>query len=267
MSHPYFDVPRPTILGHRGAAGVAPENTLASFDRALADGADILESDVHATRDGVPVLIHDDVVDRTTDGRGRVADLWLSELRALDAGHAFQLDGEFPYREKGLEIPTLEEALAVFPGARFNLEIKESSGDAVARVVELVRARKREETVLLTAGEDPIMAELRRVLATSGVRPAVGASLADIVSFIRAAQDDRPPETDSMALQIPAVFGDRPLVTPRLVEHAHAHGVFVHVWTVNEEAEMAQLLDAGVDGLVTDFPGRLRELLERRGER
>jgi glycerophosphoryl diester phosphodiesterase len=267
MTHPYFSVPRPTILGHRGAGGVAPENTLASFAQALADGADILESDVHATRDGVPVLIHDPSLDRTTDGSGLVRDVTLDELRRLDAAHHFGSDAGAPLRGRGITVPTLEEAFEAFPEARFNLEIKALNGGVVDRVVELVQERKREETTLLVAGEDEVMAELRRALARRGARPALGASLADILAVIRSARSGAAPETDSMALQIPKDFGGDPLVTLELVDHAHAFGIAVHVWTINDEREMQQLLDLGVDGLVTDYPGRLRALLERRGER
>jgi len=268
MGHPYFEVPVPTVLGHRGAGGDAPENTLEAFERGLREGAHILESDVHATRDGVPVLIHDEVVDRVTEGAGRVADLDLEALRRLDAGHRWSPDGgaSHPWRGRGLRIPTLEEALAAFPEARFNLEIKQTENGAVEATVDLVRRTKREERTLLTAGEDDVMARLREVLADSGARPALGASLADILAFIRSAAEGGAPGTDSMALQVPAAFGSDPLVTPRFVDHAHEQGLRVHVWTVNEEAEMTRLLDLGVDGLVTDHPARMADLLARRAD-
>ncbi|MGH0035546.1 MAG: glycerophosphodiester phosphodiesterase [Myxococcota bacterium] len=267
MTHPYFSIPRPTILGHRGAGGVAPENTLASFERGLADGADILESDVHATRDGVPVLIHDPSLDRTTDGTGPVSGVTLEELRRFDAAHGFSREGEPCLRGRGITVPTLEEAFDAFPDARFNLEIKARDAGVVDRVVELVRERGREDTTLLVAEKNDIMDALRRALARHAKRPAVGASLADVLAVIRSAQSGEAPDTDSLALQIPAEFGGEPLVTPELIAHAHAHGIVIHVWTINEEQEMTELLDRGVDGLVTDFPGRLRALLERRGER
>ena len=110
MRHPYLRVATPTVIGHRGAAGEAPENTLASFARALADGAAILESDVHLTRDGVPVLLHDDDVERThRRPRPRRASSTLAELQALDAGHHFSPDGgrTHPFRGRGLRVPTL----------------------------------------------------------------------------------------------------------------------------------------------------------------
>ena len=258
-SHPYFDVPRPTVLGHRGAAGTAPENTLASFERALEVGAHILESDVHLTRDGVPVLLHDPEVDRTTEGSGRVGDLTWAEVSALDAAHGFA-----PERGRGHRIPSVEQAFERFPDARFNLELKAPGMALPEAVLDLVERFDRSATTLLTAGEDADMACLREALAASKAEPAVGASLADILDVVQAALEGRPPKTDSMAIQIPDTFAGQPLVTAELVAHAHAHGVAVHVWTINDPAQMQALLDLGVDGLVTDHPERMVEVLATR---
>lgn len=267
--HPYFDVPVPTVIGHRGASGELPENTIASFGLAVTQGARILESDVHLSRDGALVLIHDDVLERTTDGRGRVADHTLAELRALDAGHLFSPagDGTFPFRGRGLQIPTLEEALMAFPALHWNLEIKEHIPALIDETIATVRKLGREESVLLAAAEDPIMRDLRAALARTGTRSAVGASVGDVLAFVRAALDGAPPPPGPMALQVPPGFGDRPLVTRQFVEHAHAHGLVVHVWTVNEPAEMHRLLDLGVDGIMSDFPGRVAAVLAERGVR
>jgi len=164
-------------------------------------------------------------------------------------------------------VPSLAEAFERFPDARFNLEIKAPGLELASRVLELVREFGRAERTLLTAGEDEDMTTLRAALATGIAAPAVGASLADILEVVQSALDDRPPETDSMAIQIPDSFGGKPLVTDVLVRHAHAHDITVHVWTINEPAEMQQLLDLGVDGLVTDHPGRMVELVRARGGR
>ncbi len=266
MAHPYFDLPMPIVIGHKGSAGDSPENTLLSFERALAQGAHILESDVHVTRDGVPVLIHDETVDRIGGRPGRVAELRLEELREVDAGHYFSFDGgaSFPYRGADLRIPTVEEAFDRFPEARFNLELKENLPGLAERVIELVQSRGRADHTLLTAGDDSLMARVRDELKRCDVAAALGASVADVLDFVRTAGTGETPASDSMALQIPADFGGRPLVTRELLDHAHVHGVQVHVWTINEEPEMQALLDLGVDGLVTDFPGRLARLLETR---
>jgi glycerophosphoryl diester phosphodiesterase len=265
MPHPYFDLPRPLILGHRGAAGVAPENTLAAFARGLADGAQIVESDVHVSRDGVPMLIHDPQVDRTTDGRGLLASLDVAVVQKLDAGYRFTSEdgAAFPFRGQGLRVPTLRETFAAHPDVRFNLEIKAPGRELIRRIVDLVVEFDREDRTLLVAGEDAIQRDLRAVLAETGARPALGASLSDILDVVRAATEGRAPTTDSMALQIPADFAGKPLVTRELVEHCHAHALHVHVWTINEPAEMRRLLDLGVDGLVTDRPDRMADLIDR----
>ncbi len=265
MSHPFFDVSNPVIIGHRGAAGSAPENTLTSFARALELGATILESDIHATRDGVAVLIHDSSVERTTDGRSPVAELSLAELRELDAGHHFTIDhgGSFPERGQGVRVPTLEEAFEAFPHARFNLEIKASPEALITRVIEWVEKFDRAERTLLTAGEDSIMLELRRQRKARNGAFAIGASTADILAVVKAALASGPAPEDVMALQIPEDFGGRPLVTPELIKFAHGAGIAVHVWTINEPEQMSRLLALGVDGLVTDHPERMAELLGR----
>jgi glycerophosphoryl diester phosphodiesterase len=269
MPHPYFDAARPLVIGHRGCAGEAPENTLPSFERALAQGADILESDVHVTRDGVPVLLHDDELSRTTDGDGRVGDLTFEEVRRLDAGHRSTADAgrTFPLRGRAVRVPGLEEAFAAFPAARFNLELKEGVPGLVERTVGLVREFGRADRTLLTAADDTTMDALRAELARREVPVAQGACVADVLEFIASARDGRPPRSPAMAYQIPATFAGRPLVTRTFVAHAHAHGVYVHVFTINARDEMERLLDLGVDGIITDFPGRLAALLSERAAR
>lgn len=266
MRHPYFDLARPIVIGHRGCAGEAPENTLHAFELGLAAGAAILETDLHVTRDGIPVLAHDPDVDRMTEGEGAIAARTLAELQQLDAGHRFTADGgaTHPYRGRGFRIPTLEEALKAFPGARFNVEIKDPAPSAAAATLDVVRRAGRESLTLLTAGEDDVMIGLRRCIDAEGAKVAQGASVADIVEVLRSAQEGRAPTTPSMALQIPTEFGGRPLITPELIRHAHAHCIQVHVWTINEADEMERLLDLGVDGIVTDHPARLAELIARR---
>lgn len=265
--HPFFDLPNPAIFGHRGAAGNAPENTLFAFQTGLDLGADVLESDIHLSRDGVPVLIHDPDVDRTTDGHGAVADLELAELMTLDAGYRFAgaTAGHFPFRGRDLRIASLETAFADFPRARFNLELKGGGERLASEVVRLVEKFDRPSRTLLTAGDDLQMVQLRSAIDDAGCAVATGACTSDAAGFARAALEDSPPPPGVMALQVPAFFGSTPLVTVAFVTFAHSHGVPVHVWTIDDEAEMESLLDLGVDGLITDYPGRMKAVLDRRG--
>lgn len=266
MSHPYFALPTPIVIGHRGAAGEQPENTLPSFARARDLCAAILETDARPTRDGSVVLFHDETLERTTNGTGRVSDRTLAELRALDAGFRFVLEqgNRFPFRGQGIVVPTLEETLEAIPGVRVNIELKEDGPGFIDRVLGILREAGREEMTLLTAGEDPLMESLRREVRRARSRVALGASTGDVLRFVRAALQGTTPDPGVMALQVPAGFGGRPLVTPRLVEHAHAHDVHVHVWTINEPGEMHRLLDLGVDGIISDYPGRLAAVVAQR---
>ncbi len=265
MPHPYLDLPLPIPIGHRGAAGEAPENTLPSFARALETGAAILESDVHLTRDGHVVMHHDASLERTTEAGGALAEHTLAELQALDAGHRCSPDGTtFPFRGQGVRIPALAEALDAFPDARFNLELKSPEPELVERTLELVA--KRAERTLLAAAEPGIMEAVREEAARRGLDVAIGASAADVLAFVRTALGGSPAPPGISALQVPADFGGRPLVTEQFVEHAHAHGIHVHVWTINEPAEMDRLFDLGVDGIVSDFPGRVAATAARRAD-
>jgi glycerophosphoryl diester phosphodiesterase len=268
MTHTFFDVDLPIVIGHRGSAGNRPENTLVSFETALADGAQILESDIQISSDGVPILLHDPSLERTTDGRGEACQSTWAELRALDAGIRFEDDnGSTPFRGKDIRIPSLEEAFARFPDARFNLEIKCPGAAGIRATLDLIERFDRADRTLLAAGEDPIMQDLRTALAAHTIRPAIGASLHEIVAAVSSALDDGEMPVDVMALQIPSTFANKPLATRELVEHAHANEVQVHVWTINDLDEIEALLDIGVDGIVTDHPGKMCDWLKRVGRR
>jgi glycerophosphoryl diester phosphodiesterase len=258
MAHPFFALRRPLAIGHRGCAGEVPENTIASFARAVADGAVVIETDVHLTRDRVPVLLHDGDVARVTDGRGAVRDLDFAALQRLDAGFRFTApDGSTPFRGAGLRIPSVAEAFAALPDMRFNLELKEDRPEIAERVLAVIRDAGREPLTLVTSGEDALMEKLRAAVRRCGAGVAVGASTGDVARFVLAARDGTAPHSEAMALQIPARFAGAPLVTPALIAAAHAHGVHVHVWTINEPDEIAELLELGVDGVISDYPARV----------
>lgn len=263
---PFFAGPKPRIIGHRGAAGVAPENTLPSFQRAFDDGAGFVELDVRGSKDGGVVIIHDATLDRTTNGRGRVSDHTLKELKALDAGYRFTPDGgvSFPFRRQKIEIPRLEELFSSLPQARAIIEIKQTHPPIVKNVVDTVRRYHKGAQVLLATEEDAIMKEIRTVVRESYPSVATGFSYGEVAAFIQWVTSARktafrPP---GQALQIPCEYRGIPLVTDLSVQAAHDLGLEMFVWTVNDMGEMERLFSLGVDGIITDYPARLRDLLE-----
>lgn len=245
------------LFGHRGASGECPENTLPAFERALAQGAMAIETDVHRSRDGEVVVFHDADLARTTNASGPIAERTLAELRELDAGYHFSPDGgpSTPFRGRGVRISTLGEVFDALPAVPINVEIKASDPELIEATLDLVAPRA--DRTLVAAAEDDTMAALRAALARRPFEPAMGASVGDVLGFVRAAlgEGEAPPEP--MALQIPPDFGGQPLVTPELLAFAQGRGVHVHVWTVNDPAEMKRLLELGVDGVMSDFPARL----------
>jgi glycerophosphoryl diester phosphodiesterase len=265
MGRGYFARPLPRLFGHRGAAGIAPENTMASFRQALADGADYLELDVHATRDGVVVVIHDSTLERTTNGRGAVRDLPFSEIERLDAGFRFARDGSYPFREQGVRVPALEELLEEFPEVPLNIEIKQAEPAVEPAVVSLLVRKGALERSLLAAEDDQIMRRIRS--HAPGV--ATSASFGEVRDFFERCFADRfegyAPE--ARALQIPERFGDIDLVSPETLAAARRFGLETHVWTVNEESAIERLLRLGVDGLMSDFPSRLVAVARRSSAR
>lgn len=251
----------PLLIAHRGGSALAPENTLAAFRRAIHWWrADLLEVDVHPTRDGDCVVIHDPTVDRTTDGHGRVADLTVEQLRGLDAGYRFTPDGgeTRPYSGTGVHIPTLREVLEELPDARVNVEIKDTRAQAAVR--DTIRALGAEHRVLIAAGDAGNRSRFHDYPGPTS------AGAQDLYAFYalhlsRTTRFYRPPVD---AFQMPERNGGRQVLTPRLVDEAHAHNVAIHVWTVDEEDDMRRLLDWGVDGLISDRPDRLARVLHER---
>jgi len=244
---------------------VAPENTLVSFRRACDEGADALELDVHATSDGEIVVMHDATVERTTDGSGAVRDLTMAEVARLDAGFRFSFDGgrTFPYRGQGVTVPRLADLLAALPGVPLNIEIKQERPSIVAEVVALLRAARSQ--VVLAAELDTIMAEIRAVAPDIPTSVAAG----EVAAFVRGVQVGAPPKLPEgvIALQIPPRFGDVTLVDAESLRAAHAQGVEVHVWTINDAHEARRLMALGCDGIMSDFPALIRATIDEGRDR
>ncbi len=251
----YGDHSGPLAIAHRGGMALAPENTLAAFGRATALGLTYLETDVQTTRDGQVVCFHDATLRRVTGHPGRVADLDLAELRRL------RVDGTDP-------IPTLAEAMASFPTTRFAIDLKDEA--SIGAMARLLRAHPRWAERICVAGAWSRW--LRRLQDEApGVTTALGwRSLTALIACSRGGV--RPvgvrstsPASGAFA-HVPLRLGRMPIHSERVIARAHELGIRVVVWTVDDPVTMRSLLDAGVDGIITDRPDVLRDVLISRGQ-
>lgn len=271
----FFEVNKLMIGGHRGAAGVAPENTLVSFQRAFGDGADFVEIDLRESLEGELVIFHDEDLERTTNGKGEVRCWALKDLKTLDAGYHFTLDGgvTYPYRGQKIEISTMEEFFATFPGVKATVDIKQAGPSFIHKLVTTIKHSGREDLVLLGAEQDTVMQDIRRQIHEQAAKIATGFSYGEVYAFMHWIWKGQPGNFDPQghALQIPCVYRDLKLITEQTLKVARELGVEMHAWTVNDIEEMGRLIRMGVGGILTDYPARLRDLqgqmqqVERRG--
>ncbi|MGI8495910.1 MAG: glycerophosphodiester phosphodiesterase [Pyrinomonadaceae bacterium] len=251
------------VFAHRGGGGLYPENTLEAFEDSAKLGVDVLELDIHATSDGKLVVLHDSAVDRTTNGRGRVSEMTLENLKKLDAGFQFSPDGgkTFPYRGRGITVPTLEEIFNAFPKIRFNIEPKQQTPSITQPLCSILRERKMTDRVIVGSFRqeviDKFRAECPEVATSASPKEAV-----QFLAMYKTGLSDAyaPP---MQALQIPENLGYLNVVSKHFVETAHRLNLKVHVWTINDPTDMQRLIEAGVDGIMTDYPDRLLNLLNR----
>lgn len=248
----FLDGPAPRAFAHRGwhiGDLEGCENSLAAFRRAAAEGFGYLETDVHVTADGVLVAFHDESLDRVTDARGLIAELPYRAVRKA------RIRGREP-------IPTLAEVLEACPTARINVDAK--SDGAVQPLLDLLRDARADDRVCVGSFAD------RRLAAVRGARapgPATSLAPREVRTLVALSKVWLPMRrTPAIAAQVPVRHGRIRVVTPRLVRTAHRAGIEVHVWTVDDPVAMGQLLDVGVDGIMTDRPDVLREVLDRRGQ-
>jgi glycerophosphoryl diester phosphodiesterase len=238
--------PGPIAFAHRGGASEVPENTMPAFEHAVRLGYRYVETDVHATADGVLLAFHDDVLDRVTDRTGVIGELpWSTVSEA-------RVDGLEP-------IPLFEDLLGAFPDLRVNIDPKHDA--AVEPLAEVLRRCGAVDRVCIGAFDDLRLERVRQLL------PGVCTSLGPIgtLQLGMAATGQEVGELPSPCAQVPPSYGDTEIVTEAFLAEAHRRGMQVHVWTIDDRDEMARLLDLGVDGIMTDRPAVLKELLESRG--
>ncbi|MFC4116055.1 glycerophosphodiester phosphodiesterase family protein [Nonomuraea zeae] len=250
----FLDHPGPLPFAHRGGAAEGAENSVAAFERAVRLGYTYLETDAHATADGVLLAFHDHTLDRVTDRRGRISELPYQAVRRARIGGVH-------------EIPLLEDLLGSWPEIRFNIDVKEAA--AIAPLAEAIRRTDSYDRICLTSFSDE-----RLVLARAAVGREVCSALGPRgVAALRAAAATsgygrllaRLSRAGIPCAQVPVGFRGLRVITLPLIRTAHAIGMQVHVWTINDTARMEHLIEMGVDGIMTDNVTGLRDVLDRRG--
>lgn len=249
--HPVLSLDLPLVFAHRGGSKLRPENTLLAFDHGLALGADGLEFDVRLSSDGVPMVHHDDTLDRTTSGSGLLSAHTAEALEQLDAGYHFRgLEGE-SFRGQGCRIPRLAEVLARYPDVPLIIELKGTDPAVGRRAVEVVRAAGAVDRVCLAGFDDGVL----RATRAEGDDLTTSAAREEIRWFLyRSWVGLAPRARVYRAFQVPETSGRTRVVSPRFVHAAARAGLPVHVWTVDAPADMERLLGWGVRGVISDRP-------------
>ena len=254
MSHHSFLEPMPRVIAHRGDSRNYPENTLPAFESAVRMGIDVVETDIHLTKDGVLVIWHDPTLERNTDGRGWIEDHTLEELRRFDAGYTFTQDGgkTFPFRGKGVRICTLAEALEHCPGQRFNIDLKTKCPEIVDEFIKVIREHDAVDRVVGASFHLSNLKRLRRLAPDF----LTSVTTAEVVPLLFRQKTHTLPKAfkRKIIFQIPMAAGPVKVVTPAFVKAMHQRGAVVMVWTINDEETMRRLFAMGVDSVMTDDP-------------
>lgn len=255
MFKSFFD-PMPRVVAHRGDSAHFPENTLPSFESACNMGVDVIETDVHLSKDGHLVIWHDPTLQRNTNGSGSVEEHTLEELKLLDAAYTFTTDGgkTFPFRGKGVQLCTLQEALKKCPTMRFNVDLKSKNPaivDAFIKVIQNEQARRRVVAASFHLSNLKLLRKKEPRIQTSITTREVAVLLALQKLHLL---PKKMTEKSKVIFQVPVRQWGIEVITKQFVEVMHERGAIIQVWTINEETEMRRLLGLGVDSIMTDRP-------------
>lgn len=255
----FFDPSRPRAFAHRGVSGNYPENTMESFQAAAELGTPYLELDIHLTRDSVVVVHHDESLSRLAGRDVLIKTMTFAELREIDIARNFTPDGvSFPFRDRGIRVPSLHEVLDAFPHQLFIVEVKQAEPSLIVPMLAVLHDTKMMRRVLIASEYQAPLDEVRTLAPSL----PTNFSAAEVGAFVMSLPPGAPVSLSrGDALQVPPEYMNWKLVSPESIAAAHRIGVEVHVWTVNEEREMRELLAMGVDGLITDYPARLLRVL------
>jgi glycerophosphoryl diester phosphodiesterase len=264
----YNNIQYPLVIAHQGGDGVWPGDTMYAYENAVKIGADVLEMDAHITKDSQIVLMHDEKVDRTTDGTGLIEDLTLPELKQLDAAYKWSNDDgkTFPYRDQGIQVPTLEELFQKFPQMRYVIEIKLTQNPIDRPLCDLIRQYGMQDNVVIASFHDEAMRNFRKScpeVATSAARGEVTKFVLLGKVFLSGLvapqyQSIQPPYDPKESRNIP-------IMTKRFIREAHAKNIAVEPWTVDDPQLMKQYIEWGVDGIMTDRPDVMIDVLKELG--
>lgn len=262
--HPYYaDRPAVMVIAHQGGDGLWPGDTFFAFQNAASLGVDVLEMDLHITKDNALVLIHDETVNRTTNGSGTVEELTLEEIKRLDAGYHWSPDDgkTFPFRGQGITIPTLEEVFQTFPNHRMVIEIKKTERSMAAPFCALIRQYGMQNRVLVASFHDERMTEFRAVcpeVATSAARQETTTFVLLSKVFLGGLAIPA-----YQSLQVPEQSSGIRVLTDQFIRAAHRQNLKVEPWTIDDPAQMQQYIEWGIDGIITDRPDLLLKVLGR----
>lgn len=251
VRHPFTTSDR-LVFAHRGGARLAPENTIPAFERGMTVGADGVECDVHLSRDGIPVVIHDATLERTTNATGPVSALTADELARVDAGHHFAIDQAFPFRGQGVGVPRLADVLRIVPDGRVIIEMKRSTPALARAVIDVVRQADAIDRVCVGSFHDEALAVIR----TEAPAIATSASVAEARWTLYRSWCRWPFRCARPyhAFQVPQRAGRLTVISPAFLRQAHRDGARVDVWVVDRAEEITRLFDWGVDGVISDRP-------------
>ncbi|CAM3595341.1 glycerophosphodiester phosphodiesterase [Deinococcus frigens] len=249
-------------VAHQGGELLWPSNTMLAFRHAAKLGVDMLDTDMHATKDGVLVLSHDTTLDRLTDTRGKIEDMTLAQVQAADAGYTLSPAGDktFPFRGQGVRVATLSELLTEFPNMPLSIEIKQVTPSLGVPFCKALRDAGATARVVVSSFSDVAMGDFRAAcpevlssMTEKELRPLVLLSKVGLAGLA---------PVPGRSAQVPLTGGGLTVVTPSFVKAMHRRGVSVQVWTINDEATMRRLVRMGVDGILTDDPVLLQRVLE-----
>jgi glycerophosphoryl diester phosphodiesterase len=263
--HPYYaeNLNFPLVIAHQGGDGVWPGETMLAYQNAVDLGVDVLEMDIHITKDGELILMHDETVDRTTDGTGEIESMTLTDLKKLDAAYDWSPDEgkTFPYRGQGIQVATLEEIFQAFPEMRMTIEIKKTNSPMAKPFCDLIREYNMQDKVLVASFHDERLKEFRTEcpeVATSSAKNETTVFVLLTKAFLGGFYSPI-----FYSLQVPEESGGITVMTPAFVRAAHARNLAVEPWTINDEETMRKFIEWGVDGIITDRPDILMEVLGR----